>query len=194
MASITPPPLSLLTGGTLNRLGEEAPSETLQSEDLWKDQPALILVLRRPGCVLCRAEAKSLWGLKPDLDKLGVRMVCVVHEALPAEIKAFWPEYWPGQLYLDTSKTLYKALGDGKLRKGSLLWFLNPFSVIWKHAKEAKEVHKIQESNLKGDGLTMGGLLIVNKGNGGVAYAYAEERFGDHADNETVLKVCSSLK
>lgn len=50
MASITPPPLSLLTGGTLNRLGEEAPSETLHSEDLWKDQPALILVLRRPGC------------------------------------------------------------------------------------------------------------------------------------------------
>jgi hypothetical protein len=48
--------------------------------------------------------------------------------------------------------------------------------------------------NVQGDGLTMGGLLIVNKGNGGVAYAYAEERFGDHADNETVLKVCSSLK
>lgn len=47
---------------------------------------------------------------------------------------------------------------------------------------------------MQGDGLTMGGLLIVNKGNGGVAYAYAEERFGDHADNETVLKVCSSLK
>ncbi len=44
--------------------------------------------------VLCRAEAKSLWALKPDLDKLGVRTVCVVHEGLPAEIKAFWPEYW----------------------------------------------------------------------------------------------------
>jgi hypothetical protein len=44
--------------------------------------------------VLCRAEAKSLYALKPELDKLGYRMVCVVHEALPMEIKAFWPEYW----------------------------------------------------------------------------------------------------
>lgn len=30
-----------------------------------------------------------------------------------------------------------------------MLWFLNPFSVIWKHAKAAKEVHKIEDSNLK---------------------------------------------
>lgn len=44
--------------------------------------------------VLCRAEARSLYALKPDLDKLGVRLVCVVHEGLPAEIKAFWPDYW----------------------------------------------------------------------------------------------------
>jgi hypothetical protein len=51
-------------------------------------------------------------------------------------------------LYLDTEKKLYKSLGDGQLRKGSLLWFLNPFSVIWKHAKEAKEVHGIKDSNL----------------------------------------------
>ena len=130
------------------------------------------------SAVLCRAEAKSLYALKPELDKLGVRLVCVVHESLPAEIKAFWPEYWyvrgelfvlmwfgvlfsrkivlidcvpcrPGELYLDTDKQLYKALGNGKLRKGSLLWFLNPFSVIWQHAREAKEVHNIQDSNLK---------------------------------------------
>jgi len=131
MGSISPPPLSLVSKASLKRLGDEkAASETILSDDIWKDQPALILVLRRPGCrayriiplpmlvllyfhsktaiiyrgklsslvcclsVLCRAEAKSLYALKPDTDKLGVRMVCVVHEGLPAEIKAFWPDYW----------------------------------------------------------------------------------------------------
>ncbi|CAL8462490.1 g2023 [Coccomyxa elongata] len=174
-------------------LGREEASETLLSEQLWQNQPAVVLVLRRPGCLLCRAEARSLYALKPELDKLGVRLVCVVHEGLPAEIKAFWPDYWPGELYLDTDKKLYKALGNGKLRKGSLLWFLNPFSVIWQHAREAKEVHKIEDSNLKGDGLTMGGLLILKQGSGGVAYAYAEERFGDHAGNEIILNICREI-
>lgn len=39
----------------------------------------------------------------------------------------------------------------------------------------------------------MGGLLIVKRGDSGVAYAYAEERFGDHASNETILKVCKEV-
>lgn len=54
-----------------------------------------------------------------------------------------------GELYQDTDKNLYKALGNGKLRRGSLTWFLNPWSVIWKHAKWAREECGIKESNLK---------------------------------------------
>jgi hypothetical protein len=45
---------------------------------------------------------------------------------------------------------------------------------------------------MQGDGLTMGGLLIIAKGDRGVKYAYAEERFGDHASNEAVLKDCKA--
>ena len=45
----------------------------------------------------------------------------------------------------------------------------------------------------QGDGLTMGGLLVVKKGSGGVAYAYAEERFGDHAGNEIISNVCRDI-
>ena len=50
---------------------------------------------------------------------------------------------------MDTEKTLYKALGNGKLRRGSLMWFLNPWSIIWQHAKWAKEECGITKSNLK---------------------------------------------
>lgn len=57
---------------------------------------------------------------------------------------------------------------------------------IWKHAKVAKET--VKDSNLKGDGLTMGGLVVV--GNAGVQYAFAELNFGDHADPAEILSAC----
>ena len=59
---------------------------------------------------------------------------------------------------------------------------------IWKHAKVAKET--VKDSNLKGDGLTMGGLMVVKKGSGGVQYAFAELNFGDHADSAEILNAC----
>lgn len=59
------------------------------------------------------------------------------------------PPFRGGELYLDTEKKLYKSLGNGQLRRGSLLWFLNPWSVIWKHGKWAKEECGITRSNLK---------------------------------------------
>jgi len=46
------------------------------------------------GCVLCRGESKSLWEKKAEFEKLNMRMVCLLHEALPAEIKDFYPEFW----------------------------------------------------------------------------------------------------
>ena len=55
---------------------------------------------------------------------------------------------------MDTEKQLYKALGNGKLRHGSLLWFLNPWSIIWQHAKWARNECGIKESNLKGVSLS----------------------------------------
>lgn len=61
-----------------------------------------------------------------------------------------WPVLFRGgELYLDTEKTMYKALGNGQLRRGSLLWFLNPWSIIWKHGKWAREECGITKSNLK---------------------------------------------
>ena len=92
MSVITPPPLASVQGAELEDLtGKQS---TIKSDDLWKAQAVLLLDLRRPGCVLCRAEANSLWGKQAQFEELGVRMVCLVHEAIPDEIKAFWPEYW----------------------------------------------------------------------------------------------------
>ena len=36
----------------------------------------------------------QVYALKPELDKLNVRLCAVVHEAIPAEIQAFKPAFW----------------------------------------------------------------------------------------------------
>jgi len=111
-----------------------------------------------------------------------VRLVDVLHENIPEEVDAYHPAYWPGEIYLDQEKTFFKALHGGQLAKGSILSFLNPFSQVWKNAKQSKH---IKESNFKGDGLTMGGLIVVSKA--GVHYQYQEKTFGDRAPLEEVL-------
>ena len=42
------------------------------------------------------------------------------------------------------------------------------------------------------DGLTMGGLMVIKKGTGCPSFAFAEERFGDHAEIDEVLKACQA--
>ena len=114
-------------------------------------------------------------------------MVAVLHEALPEQVAAFASDHWKGDgLFLDETKALYAVVGGGTVRKGSLAWFANPFSRIWKNAKAAEGV----AGNFVGDGLTMGGLLVVSK-SGEVVYAFQEETFGDRAPVEDVLRAAT---
>ena len=73
---------------------KDGAEKVMKSDDLWATQPVLLLVLRRPGCVLCRGESRSLWDKKEEIQKLNMRMVCLLHEAIPEEVKDFWPEFW----------------------------------------------------------------------------------------------------
>jgi len=133
---------------------------------------------------MCREEATKLWQLKPELEKVGCNLVCLLHENIPQEVAEFNPEFWPGDLYLDTDKTFFAAVGDGgKPRAMSLLSLLNPFGKAMKNYGRSKKT--ITKFNMKGDGLVGGGLMVI-KGNE-VLYAYQEKNFGDHAPTEDVL-------
>lgn len=45
----------------------------------------------------------------------------------------------------------------------------------------------VKDSNLNGDGLTLGGVFVVGKGAGEVLYSYREKHFGDHGEPADVL-------
>eukprot|EP00891_Asterochloris_glomerata_P000335 jgi/Astpho2/335/Aster-x0917 len=66
-------------------------------------------------------------------------MVVVVHEFLQTEIQAFAPAFWAGEVLYDKDKAVFQALGNGKIRKGSMLTFLNPWNRVYKNTSEARQ-------------------------------------------------------
>lgn len=55
------------------------------------------------------------------------------------EISAFLKENWGGELYLDRERQVYRALGDGKLRKQSFFAIIRNFPALRKKVLAAQE-------------------------------------------------------
>lgn len=68
-----------------------------------------------------------------------------------------------GDLYYDESKAFYKAVHGGSVKKGSLLALLNPFGDAWGNMKRAKKAGIVKDSNINGDGLTLGGAARASE-------------------------------
>lgn len=91
-------------------------------------------------------------------------------------------------VWLDKDKGLFKAVGQGKVRKPSMLALLNPFGRVWReHAALVKE-RGVEKHNLKGDGSITGGVLVLRRGDGGVEAAWQERTFGDAPEPADVLR------
>jgi hypothetical protein len=167
----------------------------VEVSSLYAEQPCLFVILRRPGCLICRDQAVAIWESRETLQKVcaggattkkEIRLIVVVHEWKDREIEAFTKEYWKGELYFDQTKAFYKAVHGGELKKGSLLSLLNPWSKAYKNIREAKAAGRVKEQNFEGDGLTLGGLVILDCPTGNAVYTFEEKNFGDHADLKTI--------
>ncbi|KAG4402086.1 hypothetical protein AAZX31_02G117500 [Glycine max] len=164
----------------------------LKVSELWRDKPAVFLCLRRPGCIMCRAEAHQLYSRKAIFDALGVQLFAVLHEQIDSEVKDFWPRYWGGVVLLDRGRDFFKALGGGKLLKEKFLsgFLLNPRSLS--NYKRAKAMHI--DYNFKGEGEIKGGLFIIGMGKSGIAYQFIERNFGDWAPIAEVIEICTQMQ
>ncbi|CAM6017903.1 unnamed protein product [Sphagnum balticum] len=163
-----------------------------KASELWANQPALILCLRRPGCVMCRSEAHQLYARKPIFDAMGIQLVVCLNEHIDAEVRAFWPRYWGGIVVVDEKREFFKALGGGRLSKENVITgfiFNATARANWKRARATGI-----DFNSNGEGTIKGGLYIIRAGNGGVAYQFVERNFGDWAPLEEVLNVCREIQ
>ncbi|KAL4185639.1 hypothetical protein AMTRI_Chr10g6940 [Amborella trichopoda] len=164
----------------------------MKASELWHDRPTVLLCLRRPGCVMCRAEAHQIYARKLIFDALGFQLIAVLHEQIDSEVKKIWPCYWGGIVVLDKSKGFFKALGGGKLLKDQFVtgFLCNPRAIAnYKHAK-AMGV----ENNFKGEGEIKGGLFIIGSGKSGIAYQFMQRNFGDWAPINEVLEICRGMQ
>ncbi|XVE91694.1 hypothetical protein REPUB_Repub01dG0032700 [Reevesia pubescens] len=164
----------------------------MKASELWRDKPAVLLCIRRPGCIMCRAEAYQLYAKKPIFDALGVQIFAVLHEHIESEVKDFWPRYWGGVVIFDQAMGFFKALGGGKLLKDKFLsgFVFNPRAIA--NYKRAKAMGL--EQNFKGEGEIKGGLFIVGPGGTGIAYQFIERNFGDWAPVAEVIEICARLQ
>ncbi|KAJ7943277.1 Thioredoxin-like protein aaed1, chloroplastic [Quillaja saponaria] len=164
----------------------------MKASELWRDKPAVLMCIRRPGCIMCRAEAHQLYSKKPIFDALGIQLFAVLHEHIETEVKDFWPRYWGGVVLFDRNMEFFKALGGGKLLKEKFLsgFVFNPRAIA--NYKRAKSMGI--EQNFRGEGEIKGGLFIVGSRRSGIAYQFIERNFGDWAPLAEVIEICTQFQ
>ena len=164
------------------------------ASDLWADRCAIILIVQRPGCPLCRDQAQILCQRMEEMatlldfsvDENSFNLVCIVRNKDDQEdVQEFFDyfttsvqtnNYVNGALFYDPTKAFYK-----KMRKFSF-WDLFSFRV-YNAYRRARE-RGIKGSS-KSDGNILGGLLVINKEK--VWYEFREKFPGDAAPLEEVL-------
>ncbi|KAF9331303.1 hypothetical protein BG006_005830 [Podila minutissima] len=150
---------------------------TFKADEIWKEKPAIVVVIRRPGCPFCREEARILNEHRDLIEKeMGFRMITVVHEKLGAA--TFKQDFWNGgETYWDGRKGFYKALGGGSLRWASIDQLLRPS--LWFNALRNLR-SGVRGNLLVGEGRIFGGL-------------YIETVLGNMAPISKILEVCSEV-
>ena len=164
------------------QLGKVA-GEPIEAEQLWKEAPALIFVIRRPGCILCRENAKEISTRYKDKEFNGIKLYGVIKEVAPVSgaetdeelgVGEFQTKYFENHpVYRDNDKKFYKYLGEKSLL--SQPWHSwNPFTLYSDFVSMTNRLKsKGVEGNLKGEGLLKGGIIVVSPSKG-VVYRHEE--------------------
>lgn len=154
-------------------------------ETLWQEKTCVVMFFRRFACPFCRLDAVRLSSIKPKLDAADVNLVGVGHEEVG--LQEFQEKgFFKGELYIDSGKNAYKALGFKRYNMFSILPAILTKSSRAK-AAEAKEA-KVGGDMTTGDGLQAGGTLIVEKGGSKVLLNYKQDSPDAYVGNDAILK------
>lgn len=170
----------------------------IEACNLWKDKPAIIYVVRRPGWALCRYDAfelSSRFGNKISKDCVANLYAIIKNRSEKLDLEglaAFQSRYFnDNAVYIDLNNEFYNAFGNKSLLSQSLRSW-NPF-VLFSDMKAvgARLTEKKIEGNYKGEGLIKGGLFIITPDNNIVYHHY--EKTGFTIPYEEIENVLASL-
>lgn len=161
----------------------QGPSESklVKVGSLWEDQTAVIHILRRFGCKLCRANALELQKIVPTLDSNNVRIVAVGIEKLGLE-EFQQGGYWNKELYIDNGKKIHQALSIKSVG------ILNAAKMLYDVRDAIKKATDVP-GNLKGDGRQLGATFVIAKG-GTMLMDFRQKDFADHPSAQSILEAC----
>ena len=158
--------------------------QALTGNSIWENTKGVcVMVIRRPGCKLCREEARDLASLFNEVfpnnnndNSNDIKLVGVVKEELG--VSKLCRDYFPFEISLDNEKEFYNEINGQSIKWSG---FLMPDS--WMNGRRAdnKGIH----GNFKGEGTILGGLLCVKNGSE-INYVYNERVWGDHAPKNEV--------
>jgi len=126
-----------------------------------------------------------LASIKPNLDALGIGLVAI-GSGTPLMAKSFQEEFsFPGDIYVDKKREIYKALGCNR----GLKYALNK-----KALKAIKDTMSegYSQGKTAGDTLQLGGAFIISATNG-ILFQHLEQFAGDHVDLTELMTACKQI-
>lgn len=181
-------PISVATIASipLERTDKSQLNEIITADSLWEKGIAIIHVIRRPGCPLCREHAQTLAEIRVGkmMSAENIRLVGIVHECDYIQDIIDFRAYFGGNpIYFDREKLFFKALGNRWSGYEALMWpaVIQAISRVMSRG--------ISGSN-NGEGRLLGGLIVASKE--GIFLEHREEYFGDFAPTEVILQAIDS--
>jgi prostamide/prostaglandin F2alpha synthase len=194
-SSSTPAPGDVLKESvnlTVKRLDGESAGSVVSVPELWNRpgyKGALVYLIRRAGCKLCRAEGVQLAAIKDQLEEQGYLLVGVVGEELGHE--EFSEGFFNGEMYLDEGRKLSKIMASGTQQISGYVNFLLGGEIATEWARAGKLG---VQGNLKGNGVNLGGVWVIKGGDEPkVLIEYQEKHWGDAVAVSDVLAAVGAV-
>jgi hypothetical protein len=155
----------------------------IPAENLWKDGPIAIWIVRRPACPICRLDGRELSNLFQK--QFGqVKLICIIKEVASESgsitdkdmgVETLQMKYFNKMpMYLDEELKFYEFFGNK-----SILWQPYSLSPCGLYSDLSRLQHRIKDGGIDdynlsvGDGWIKGGILLIGP-NEGIVYQYPE--------------------
>jgi peroxiredoxin len=103
------PLLNSIKDAKLTKLDE--PDVSITASSLWEKQPVMVMVVRRPGCKLCRAQVQFMSQFRDEFARRNIRLLAVSHQE--DSVQEFAEKFLGHKedMFLDKKKDFYRCLG-----------------------------------------------------------------------------------
>lgn len=133
---------------------------------------------------MCRLWATEVSEIKPQLDAHGVGLAGVGLEKLGVD-DFVEGGYFKGDLYLDEGKAIYSQM---QFKRYNMLSIGGALVSSETRKANARSNARGIKGNMKGDGMQLGGTLVVSKGGEKVLLCHKQKNPGDHTNVTAVLQ------